>query len=94
MKRILLTALLASWLGDGRLAVSYTQFRLPNGLTVILHEDHSVPAVTVNTWYDVGSAREKPGTTGFAHLFEHLMFMGRRTYRSGNSMSGWRRRRG
>ena len=79
MKRILLTALLASSVaaaGDGRLAVSYTQFRLPNGLTVILHEDHSVPAVTVNTWYDVGSAREKPGRTGFAHLFEHLMFMG------------------
>jgi zinc protease len=52
----------------------YTQFRLPNGLTVILHEDHSVPLVTVNTWYHVGSARERPGRTGFAHLFEHLMF--------------------
>jgi zinc protease len=56
--------------------VAYTQFTLPNGLHVILHEDHSVPIVTVNTWYHVGSANEQPGRTGFAHLFEHLMFMG------------------
>src|SRR5437762_588333 len=56
--------------------VKYTQFTLPNGLRVILHEDHSVPIVTVNTWYHVGSANELPGRTGFAHLFEHLMFMG------------------
>src|SRR5438874_4589642 len=56
--------------------VKYTQFTLPNGLHVILHEDHSVPIVTVNTWYHVGSANEQPGRTGFAHLFEHLMFMG------------------
>src|SRR5947207_1807788 len=49
---------------------------LPNGLRVILHEDHSVPVVSVNTWYHVGSARERTGRTGFAHLFEHLMFMG------------------
>src|SRR5438874_6429221 len=56
--------------------VKYTQFTLPNGLRVILHEDHSVPIVTVNTWYHVGSANEKMGRTGFAHLFEHLMFMG------------------
>ena len=54
----------------------YTQFTLPNGLHVILHEDHSVPVVTVNMWYHVGSSRERPGRTGFAHLFEHLMFMG------------------
>jgi zinc protease len=54
----------------------YTQFTLANGLTVIVHEDHSVPVVTVNAWYHVGSARERPGRTGFAHLFEHLMFMG------------------
>ena len=61
---------------ERRLEVPYTQFTLPNGLHVILHEDHSVPIVTVNVWYHVGSAREKPGRTGFAHLFEHLMFMG------------------
>src|SRR5262245_42314536 len=56
--------------------VTYTQFDLPNGLHVILHEDHTVPLVTVNVCYHVGSAREKTGRTGFAHLFEHLMFMG------------------
>src|SRR5213082_2232669 len=58
------------------LRVPYQAFTLPNGLQVIVHEDHSVPVVTVNTWYHVGSANEKPGRTGFAHLFEHLMFMG------------------
>ena len=59
-----------------RIEVSYTQFTLPNGLHVILHEDHSVPMVSVNVWYHVGSSRERQGRTGFAHLFEHLMFMG------------------
>jgi zinc protease len=58
------------------LQVNYTQFTLPNGLRVILHEDHSVPVVSVNVWYHVGSGRERAGRTGFAHLFEHLMFMG------------------
>src|ERR1700730_15699828 len=56
--------------------LGYTQFTLPNGLHVILHEDHSVPVVSVDVWYHVGSAREVSGRTGFAHLFEHLMFMG------------------
>ena len=59
-----------------RLSVPVTMFTLANGLTVILHEDHSVPIVAVNVWYHVGSANEKPGRTGFAHLFEHLMFEG------------------
>src|SRR4030081_3633218 len=59
-----------------KIEVPYTQFTLPNGLHVILHEDHSVPVVTVDVWYHVGSAREVSGRTGFAHLFEHLMFMG------------------
>ena len=54
----------------------YEKFTLPNGLQVILHEDKSVPLVTVNTWYLVGSGDELPGRTGFAHLFEHVMFMG------------------
>ena len=58
------------------LQVPYTHFTLANGLNVILHEDHSVPLVSVNVWYHVGSANERPGRTGFAHLFEHLMFMG------------------
>jgi len=61
---------------SGAIQVSYSEFTLPNGLRVILHEDHSVPMVTVNMWYHVGSAREKEKRTGFAHLFEHLMFMG------------------
>jgi zinc protease len=59
-----------------RLDIPYQMFRLKNGLTVVVHEDHSVPIATVNTWYHVGSSREKPGRTGFAHLFEHLMFEG------------------
>jgi zinc protease len=54
----------------------YEKSTLPNGLQVILHEDHSTPIVAVNTWYHVGSGDEKPGRTGFAHLFEHIMFMG------------------
>ncbi len=59
-----------------KIEVRYSQFTLPNGLRVIFHEDHTVPMVTVNMWYHVGSARERTGRTGFAHLFEHLMFMG------------------
>ncbi len=58
------------------LTVPYTQFTLPNGLNVILHRDTSVPVVAVNLWYHVGSANERVGRTGFAHLFEHVMFEG------------------
>ena len=58
------------------LEVPYRQITLKNGLTVILHQDRTVPIVAVNVWYHVGSANEKPGRTGFAHLFEHLMFEG------------------
>jgi zinc protease len=61
---------------DAELAVPYTRFVLPNGLNVILHEDHTIPMVSVNIWYNVGSGREKPGRTGFAHLFEHILFEG------------------
>src|SRR5690349_8621695 len=56
--------------------IKFEKYTLPNGLEVILHEDHSTPIVVVNTWYKVGSGDEKPGRTGFAHLFEHIMFMG------------------
>ncbi|HEU4748431.1 MAG TPA: pitrilysin family protein [Gemmatimonadaceae bacterium] len=56
--------------------ISFEKYTLPNGLQVILHEDHSTPIVAVNTWYHVGSGDEQPGRTGFAHLFEHIMFMG------------------
>ncbi|HEX7779479.1 MAG TPA: insulinase family protein, partial [Vicinamibacterales bacterium] len=68
----------------GRITVPYTMFTLSNGLTVILHEDHSVPIVSVNVWYHVGSANEKPGRTGFAHLFEHLMFEGSKNVKEGD----------
>jgi zinc protease len=56
--------------------LQFEKLTLPNGLQVILHEDHSTPIVVANTWYHVGSGDERPGRTGFAHLFEHLMFMG------------------
>jgi zinc protease len=56
--------------------IPYERFVLDNGLTVIVHEDHKAPIVAVNIWYHVGSKNEKPGKTGFAHLFEHLMFGG------------------
>jgi zinc protease len=60
----------------GQIQVPFRQLQLPNGLNVILHQDKTVPVVAVNVWYHVGSANEKPGRTGFAHLFEHLMFEG------------------
>ena len=56
--------------------IPYTKYVLPNGLTLIVHEDHKAPIVAVNIWYHVGSKDERPGRTGFAHLFEHLMFNG------------------
>ena len=56
--------------------ISYKKFVLKNGLTLLVHEDHKSPVVAINTWYHVGSKNEKPGKTGFAHLFEHLMFGG------------------
>src|ERR1051325_132016 len=56
--------------------IPYEKWRLPNGLTVILHEDHSDPIVHVEVSYHVGSDREAPGKSGFAHLFEHMLFQG------------------
>lgn len=56
--------------------LAHESFTLPNGLRVILAEDHSAQVVTVNVWYNVGSRNERPGRTGFAHLFEHMMFQG------------------
>src|SRR5688572_8365127 len=68
----LVTFLQAASLPD----LKFEKYTLPNGLDIILHEDHSVPMVAVNVWYHVGSKNEKPGRTGFAHLFEHMMFQG------------------
>ena len=59
----------------------YQKFVLANGLTLIVHEDHKAPVVAVNVWYHVGSKDERPGRTGFAHLFEHLMFNGSENYK-------------
>lgn len=74
-----LIALFVSSDGSGAQSVpnlAYEKVTLANGLEVVLHEDHSTPIIVVNTWYKVGSGDEKPGRTGFAHLFEHVMFMG------------------
>ena len=60
--------------------IKYESFKLDNGLTVIVHQDNKVPMVAVNIWYHVGSKNEKLGKTGFAHLFEHLMFNGTENY--------------
>ena len=56
--------------------IKYDKYTLPNGLTVITHEDHRLPLVAVDLWYHVGPLNERPGRTGFAHLFEHMMFEG------------------
>ena len=81
-RRLLLPLLLLSAAGGlgaqqpSTLSVPITQFTLPNGLHVILHRDTTVPVVAVNMWFHVGSGHERPGRTGFAHLFEHVMFEG------------------
>src|SRR2546428_10070017 len=56
--------------------ISYEVFTLPNGLRVLYSEDHSTPIVSVDVWYNTGSRNERPGRSGFAHLFEHMMFEG------------------
>ncbi|MBM4166942.1 MAG: insulinase family protein [Ignavibacteria bacterium] len=65
------------------LNIPFEKYELANGLQVVLHEDHTVPIVSVNIWYHVGGANEKLGRTGFAHLFEHLMFEGSENVRDG-----------
>ncbi len=62
--------------------IPYQKFVLKNGLTLIVHEDHKAPIVAVNVWYHVGSKNEKAGKTGFAHLFEHLMFNGSENFKN------------
>ncbi|MFC4821479.1 M16 family metallopeptidase [Dokdonella ginsengisoli] len=64
-------------------SIAFEKFRLDNGLTVIVHEDRKAPLVAVSVWYRVGSADEPPGRSGFAHLFEHLMFSGSEHHRDG-----------
>src|SRR5690606_23043797 len=61
---------------DNEVIIPYSRYELPNGLTVLIHEDHSDPLVHVDVTYHVGSAREEIGKSGFAHFFEHMMFQG------------------
>lgn len=70
-------------IAQDKIQIPYERHVLSNGLNVILHIDRTTPTISVNTWYHVGSGHEKPGRTGFAHLFEHLMFEG-----SGNVAEG------
>lgn len=83
-----LALLAAAWSGRAQgfqfkaadINIAYEKFVLPNGLTLLVHEDHKAPIAAVNVWYHVGSKNEKPGKSGFAHLFEHLMFNGSENY--------------
>src|SRR5688572_12394652 len=68
--------------GDKLPALKIKDYQLKNGLRVVLHEDKSTPVVAVNTWYHVGSKNKAVGRTGFAHLFEHMMFQGSKNYDS------------
>jgi len=77
---LLATAMAAPLSAQTAVDIPYQRFVLPNGLTVLVHEDHKAPIVAVNVWYHVGSKNERPGRTGFAHLFEHLMFNGSEHY--------------
>ena len=87
LKRILITACLLTITvahavanAEDELDIPFTKTVLDNGLTLIVHEDKKAPVVAVNVWYHVGSKDEKEGRTGFAHLFEHLMFNGSENY--------------
>src|SRR5688572_17693592 len=79
---MLATSAIAQKNGQKLPQLKIRQYQLPNGLRVVLHEDRSTPIVAVNTWYHVGSKNEETGRTGFAHLFEHMMFQGSRNYNS------------
>ncbi|MET0718944.1 MAG: pitrilysin family protein, partial [Pseudoxanthomonas sp.] len=68
--------------GSTQVEIKYEEFTLPNGLRVIVHTDRKAPVVAVNLWYHVGSKNEQPGRTGFAHLFEHLMFQGSENHKA------------
>jgi len=87
MKKLALIVLAALPLSGqfdrSKFEIKHHKFVLDNGLTVLVHEDHSVPVVAVNVWYHVGSRNEQRGKTGFAHMFEHFFFNGSENYRHG-----------
>ena len=76
----LCSLIIAASVAAAEIDINYEKFVLDNGLTLVVHEDHKAPVVAVNVWYHVGSKNEKEGKTGFAHLFEHLMFNGSENY--------------
>ncbi|HEX5726827.1 MAG TPA: pitrilysin family protein [Longimicrobiaceae bacterium] len=91
MRRTLLALAVAALLpapalaqGDAAVRLDYVEETLPNGLKVIYHVDRSTPVAAVDIWYNVGSKHEQPGRTGFAHLFEHIMFKGSRNVPDGS----------
>lgn len=78
---LLIAGIISAFAQKTEIDISYEKFVLPNGLTVIVHEDRKAPIVAVNTWYHVGSKNEVTGKTGFAHLYEHLMFGGSENFK-------------
>src|ERR1041385_1411002 len=79
MRPLLIAAVLAASVSSAHAddpKIEFEKYKLPNGLEVILAPDNHVPLVAVNVWYHVGSGNEVPGKSGFAHLFEHVMFQG------------------
>jgi zinc protease len=76
LRKLILSALAVVSVTASAQQIKVEKYSLPNGMTVILHEDHTLPVVAINTWYHVGSKDEPDRRSGFAHLFEHLMFMG------------------
>ncbi len=77
---LLMTTFVSAQKGDKLPNINYKEYKLKNGMRVIMHQDKSTPIVAVNVWYHVGSKNEVPGKTGFAHLFEHMMFQGSKNY--------------
>ncbi|MGI8542171.1 MAG: M16 family metallopeptidase [Aridibacter sp.] len=75
-----MTTIVSAQKGDNLPKLNYKEYKLKNGLRVIMHQDKSTPIVAVNVWYHVGSKNEVEGKTGFAHLFEHMMFQGSKNY--------------
>ena len=80
---LLVTASVSAQMGDKLPPIKYKEITLKNGLRVVMHQDTSTPIVAVNMFYHVGSKNESPGRTGFAHLFEHMMFQGSKNYNDG-----------
>src|SRR6266851_2587075 len=76
MRAAILALVLASAARAADPEIKFEKYKLPNGLTVLLSEDHRLPQVAVDIWYHVGAANQTPGHSGFAHLFEHMMFSG------------------